>query len=218
VGTVPMTVPASSGGAGAILNTDGAGNTFFVPVSGDGTLAGSGALTVTKTAGVPFAPSATTDTTNATNISSGTLSASRLSAPNVNQLLGTVYTVISATGVNLNSVADTQFSLVPPTGYTRWNLKQGYLAVSDASVSLSAAKFGLFTAAAGGGTAVIASGTVLSGITSAADGTSGNFATFSDASTRAFTVSGFPSLFFRVTTAQGAPATANVALVIAWLP
>ena len=218
MGTVPLTFPASAGGAGYIFNTDGAGNTDLVPVSGDGTLAGSGALTVTKTNGVPFAPSATTDTTNASNISSGTLSTSRLSAPNVNELLGTVYTVLTATGVNLNSVADTQFSLVPPTGFTRWSLKLGFVAVSDASVSLTAAKFGLFTASAGGGTPVIASGTVLSGITSAADGTAGNFATFSDASIRTFTVASFPSLFFRVTTAQGAAATANVALVIAWIP
>jgi hypothetical protein len=94
----------------------------------------------------------------------------------------------------------------------------GFVAVSDASVSLTLAKFGLFTAATGGGTAVIASATALSGITSAADGTAGNFATFSDASIRTFTVASFPSLFFRVTTAQGATATANVALVIAWIP
>lgn len=56
------------------------GTSSYAPetVSGDCTLATTGAITCTKTNGTAFAASATTDTTNAANISSGTLNHARL--------------------------------------------------------------------------------------------------------------------------------------------
>lgn len=70
---------AAIGTAGRILVDQGAGaDPLFESMSQDCTLTLAGVITCTKTNGSSFAASATTDATNAANISSGTLPAARL--------------------------------------------------------------------------------------------------------------------------------------------
>jgi hypothetical protein len=77
LGNGTSAITATTGTSGQLL-VGQSGAPSFQTVSGDGTINNSGSLTVTKTSNVSFAASATTDTTNASNISSGTLSNARL--------------------------------------------------------------------------------------------------------------------------------------------
>ena len=75
-----------------------------VAMSGDATMANTGSITVTKTNGVAFATSATTDTTNASNITSGTLNQVRLPLSNILNIGSSPYRLSPASGVWIPTV------------------------------------------------------------------------------------------------------------------
>lgn len=96
-GTFPDVTVVGINGTPLGLTTPTSGNILIAngtnwqseSVAGDASLTAAGHMTVNGTAGVAFAPSATTDTTNAANVTSGTLGAGRLSGTYAISISGT---------------------------------------------------------------------------------------------------------------------------------
>ena len=118
--------------------------------------------------------------------------------------------VVSALGVNANSVADTAIAIPLPSGFTKYRVAQ--VTALNPSTSLSVANGALYTAASGGGVAVC-SPQALSGLTTNAANSAGNAVDLSLALAAAtfFTAA---TLYFRITTAQGSAATVDVVIEI----
>ena len=111
--------------------------------------------------------------------------------------------------VNFNSAnTDTSLTINLPPGYTRYRISN--VIISGSSASISTATFGLFTAAAAGGQAIVANPTAIT-VTTASEATNNNMQTVAptNANTESFNQA---TLFFRVITAQGSAATATVTI------
>lgn len=125
--------------------------------------------------------------------------------------------IIKTATINFNSAnTDTVFAITLPTGFSRYVCTG--LRISNTqgnSGNASSATFGLFTAAGAGGSAIVASGTACT-ITNNTDGTANNNQAPAVAigANTSFSVAGFPNLYFRVQTAQGAAVTADVQIII----
>jgi hypothetical protein len=106
------------GGTSGQIQYDNAGTFSGFTASGDATInTSTGAVTVTKTNGTAFAPSATLDATNAGNIGTGTLPAGRLPA-----LTGAITTAAGSSTTSfgsiptLNVLANTTGGVAAPAG------------------------------------------------------------------------------------------------------
>ena len=117
---------------------------------------------------------------------------------------------VAAKAVNANLVADTTLAVPLPPGFTRYRVTR--VSALAPSLSLTTAQAAVYTAASGGGAAVC-SPQALSGLTNASAATAGNAIDLTLALAAAvFFVA--PTLYFRITTAQGAAATLDVVLHI----
>jgi len=112
--------------------------------------------------------------------------------------------------VNFNQTnTDVALTFTLPTGITRYRINQ--VGISSASASISTATAGLFTATGGGGQTIAANQAIT--VTQTAADTNNNtmILTLTNAETEAYTDT---TLRFRLGTAQGSPATADVILII----
>lgn len=123
---------------------------------------------------------------------------------------------VSVAGVNFNSAnTDTPFTISLPTGFTRYVIST--VRISGASASLSTATFGVFTAPAGGGVAIVSSGATIT-ITTASENTNNNALSavgINNGATQSYNGS---TVYFRVVNAQGSAATGNVTISYFALP
>jgi hypothetical protein len=118
---------------------------------------------------------------------------------------------IAAKAVNFNAGnTDTQIPIVLPTGFVAYRVAG--LFIANALGTLTTATCGLFTASGGGGVAIVTGGTAIT-VTNGTANTNNNLQSFTinNQNTQSFNAT---PLFFRVGTAEGVAATADVILQI----
>ena len=120
-----------------------------------------------------------------------------------------IYT-LAALAVNANAVADNAIAVALPYGLSRYRVQR--ISCLNPSTPLSVAQAGVYTSVSGGGTAIAAAQT-LAGLTTNAPNSAGNAIDLTLALAAA-TFFGAPTLYFRITTAQGSAATVDVVIEI----
>lgn len=110
-------------------------------------------------------------------------------------------------GANMNTTADQAI----PVSFPSVNYRIGAITVSNPSVSLTTAVGGFYPAASKGGTAIVANSQVYSGLTTNAANTAGNQLSVTLAS--ATTMYNLRTVYFSLTTPQGAAATADIRIL-----
>lgn len=119
-----------------------------------------------------------------------------------------------ALGVNFNAAnSDTAFTLNLPSGITRYFVN--IIRITHASGTLTTATFGVFTAVGGGGTTILTGQAIT--VSTGAENTANNGQTVNPATVNTQTYNA-AQLFFRVQTAQGVAATADVNIEIILIP
>lgn len=119
---------------------------------------------------------------------------------------------VSLAAVNFNSAnSDNAAVITLPTGFTRFEIDR--VQVGHASGTLTTSTFGLFTTTGGGGTAIFA--LVSGAVSTASDATSGNVQNKLPDIAVTMVAASLPTantIYFRIGTAQGSAATADVAV------
>lgn len=123
--------------------------------------------------------------------------------------IGRYYLIVR--GVNFNSATtDTSIPVTLPPGVSNYNIT--VIRIANASGALSTATAGLFTAAAGGGVAIATLQAPTVTTSSANTNNNSEVMALNNANTQSYNAS---TLFFRIGTAQGSAATADVLIEIA---
>ena len=179
-------------------------------------------LTTINDTNVTLTPTGSSSTAlvNAAGITAswaGTLSVARggtsvSTVPSLQTLIGQTFVSYTITGVNFNSTnTDYAFTITLPTGFSNYVIQ--YIRISNASASLSTSTFGVFTGSGGSGTQIVATGTVCT-ITSASANTVNNTQNCGIINVGATQSINYGTLYFRVQTPQGSPATATVRMAV----